>query len=176
MSTGSSRSASARRDLVLPESLRGELKIPLGLVLTGEALVLAVSPYVVVAVGDYCASDLLRRGVPVRVAVIDRKTKRRPDGLVAATPQFASLRSISVTNPPGTLAKEVWDALDQAFKSGERVLVEVIGEEDLLALPAIALAPDGTRVVYGQPDEGAVVVAVDAAVKQRVRAILDRMV
>jgi len=148
----------------------------LGPVLTGEALVRALSGHPVVAVGDYCAADLLQRGVPLRVAVIDHKTKRRKDDRVASVPQFAKLRPMAVTNPAGIIAKAAWEALDQAFKSGEGVRLEVIGEEDLLALPAIALAPDGTRVVYGQPDEGAVVVVVDAAVKRRVQAILDRMV
>ena len=47
---GSSRSASGRRDLALPDSLRGELKKPLGPVLTGKALVRAVSGHPVVAV------------------------------------------------------------------------------------------------------------------------------
>jgi len=174
---GSSRSAYAKRDLVLPESLRAELQKPLGPVLKGKTLITAVAAHPFrVAVGDYCAADLLARGVRLDVAVIDRKTQRRATAVIDATPEFARMRPVAVTNPPGTIAKEAWAVLDQAFKSGHSVRVEVIGEEDLLTLPAIALAPDGAGVVYGQPGEGAVVVAVDAAVKRRVRDFLGRMV
>ena len=179
MSTGSSRSAFARvdRDLTLPESLREDLKRPLGPVLRGAAVATAVAKHrVVIAVGDFCAADLLSRGVDVRVAVVDGKTLRRGGASVTATPGFARFRPMAVTNAPGTIARESWRALDEAFKTGDRVRLQVIGEEDLLTLPAILLAPDGACVVYGQPGEGAVVVPVGATARRRVRDLLGRMV
>jgi hypothetical protein len=128
----------------------------------------------VVAVGDYCAADLVKRGVAIRVAVIDRKTKRRASNAGVAV--LRDYHPVTLANPAGRIVKAAWTVLGEAFKSGGRVRVEVNGEEDLLALPAIALAPPGAAVVYGQPDEGAVVVAVDAAVKRRVQRFLSRMV
>ena len=53
--------------------------------------------------------------------------------------------------------------------------LEVRGEEDLLALVCIALAPDGAIVAYGQPGEGAVIVRVDPSTRGRVHDILRRM-
>ncbi len=50
----------------------------------------------------------------------------------------------------------------------------VDGEEDLVVLPAIMIAPDGASVVYGQPDEGMVHVVVDDEVRREVRALLER--
>jgi hypothetical protein len=50
--------------------------------------------------------------------------------------------------------------------------VAVKGEEDLLALPVIALAPVSALVFYGQPGEGIVVVRADAESKSRIKAIL----
>jgi len=179
MPTGSSRSAFAEffRDLRLPEAMRAELARPLGPVLTGDALIEALrgAPEII-AVGDYCTWDLLSRGVDLRMAIVDRKTKRSRDDRVALVPQFLQLKVIPVTNREGTISRESWLALDQAFKSGERVRVQVVGEEDLLTLAVIALAPEGAGVVYGQPDEGAVVVRVDPDMKARVRDILSRMV
>ena len=83
---------------------------------------------------------------------------------------------VRVVNPAGTLTRDAWVALDEAFKSASRVRIEVIGEEDLTALAAIDLAPEGTVVLYGQPDAGVVLVRADADAKARVRDILGRMV
>ena len=41
-----------------------------------------------------------------------------------------------------------------------KIVVE--GEEDLATLPAILYAPPGSVVVYGQPDEGSVLVKVNS--------------
>ena len=82
---------------------------------------------------------------------------------------------IVLENPAGMIRKEVWPVISEAFKSRERVRLEVRGEEDLLALACIALAPEGAVVAYGQPGEGAVIVRVDRAARARVHDILRRM-
>ena len=74
------------------------------------------------------------------------------------------------------IRRDAWSVISEAFKSRERVRLEVRGEEDLLALVCIALAPEGAVVAYGQPDEGAVIVRVDRGAKGRVHDILRRMV
>ena len=47
----------------------------------------------------------------------------------------------------------------------ESTIIVVDGEEDLLALPAIALAPLTSVILYGQPDEGLVIVKVDEGIR-----------
>ncbi len=80
-----------------------------------------------------------------------------------------------VENPAATLTEELLVALREAIGSvgPTRILVE--GEEDLVALPAILLVPVGGSVVYGQPDEGMVLVSVDGAIQSRIRSILEQM-
>jgi uncharacterized protein (UPF0218 family) len=51
----------------------------------------------------------------------------------------------------------------------------VEGEEDLLTLVAMAVAPLGSFVIYGQPGEGLVVVEVDDAAKNRAWCFLEGM-
>jgi hypothetical protein len=55
------------------------------------------------------------------------------------------------------------------------VTIDVDGEEDLATLPAILATPVGGSVVYGQPDEGMVLVAVTPAARREARSLLGRM-
>jgi hypothetical protein len=52
----------------------------------------------------------------------------------------------------------------------------VLGEEDLLTLPAIVEAPIISFVIYGQPEEGIVLVEVDEKKKKEIHALIDAMV
>lgn len=166
-----------RRDRRLPEAMRDEMRAPLGRLMSGAAAYRAVRGVPkVVTVGDACTGDLAKRGRIPDVAVVDYKTRRAEDAGLAAAVRSVGTKVLTARNPAATLTRELWAALDEAFKSGERVRVEVLGEEDLAALAAIVLAPEGTAVLYGQPGEGVVVVAVDAAAKAKVRDLLSRMV
>ena len=111
-----------------------------------------------------------------QIAVVDFKTKRIDEPRWHTKLKGVGDWVVVIDNPAGVIKKEVWPVISEAFKSRERVRLEVRGEEDLLALVCIALAPEGAVVAYGQPDEGAVVVRVDRASKGRVHEILRRMV
>ena len=50
----------------------------------------------------------------------------------------------------------------------------VNGEEDLLVIPVCIHAPEGARM-YGQPNEGLVVVQVDSEIKNKTKTLLDLM-
>jgi len=164
------------RDRRLPDAMREELRRPLGPVLTGDlAYESAKSALRVVTVGDACTGDLLARGRVPDVAVVDFKTKREEDAGLAARVKGAGSKVLTAVNPAAHLTRDMWVALDEAFKSGERVRIEVLGEEDLAALAAVALAPLGTAVLYGMPGEGVVFVRVDARAKARVRDLIARM-
>ena len=165
------------RNRRLPDAMRVELQHPLGPVLSGAEAFEAVREAArVVTVGDACTLDLAARGRIPDVALVDFKTKR--EEVAGAGARLAAIGDtvLRVVNPAGMLTRDAWGALDEAFKSASRVRIEVIGEEDLTALAAIDLAPEGTVILYGQPDAGVVLVRADADTKARVRDILGRMV
>jgi hypothetical protein len=129
------------------------------------------SPFVV-SVGDRVTETLGRMGRIPDVQVVDAKenrVERRP-------PDVPHSRSISVRNPPGTITEGAIEAIRKAFSGKKPARVMVEGEEDLLVIPAVILAPASATVLYGQPGVGIVVVRATAAAKARHRALLARMV
>jgi uncharacterized protein (UPF0218 family) len=51
----------------------------------------------------------------------------------------------------------------------------VDGEEDLMGFPAVLLAPNGSTVLYGQPDVGIVWIPVNDQTKKITRDLLEEM-
>lgn len=85
-----------------------------------------------------------------------------------------SSRIFFTTNRAGTIDISSWQAVSEAIKTANATIV-VKGEEDLLALGAIALAPLNSFVVYGQPRVGIVLVLVDNRIRREVDSMLDSM-
>ena len=159
----------------LPEALRGELKEPLGPVYAGAEGLLGDVTGPIVAVGDIVTHHLLEAGARPAVALVDGKTEReRVEREIRESIDGFDHR-VAVENPAATLSADLLAALSDAIDRPGSVLVRVDGEEDLAALPAIAAAPDGASVLYGQPDEGVVHVTVGDEVRDRVGSILARM-
>ena len=167
--------------LQLPDELRRELKRPLGEIYTDPAALLAaVAAHAggnasLISVGDVVTAHLVAADRQPDVAVIDGRTERQPvDSEIAATVEGLRGRQISVANPPATISEALLRALREATAADETVTVRVDGEEDLAALPAILLANTGASVVYGQPDEGMVHVAVEPSVTATARELLSQ--
>ena len=59
--------------------------------------------------------------------------------------------------------------------SAESILITVDGEEDLLVIPACIFAPENSVVMYGQPNEGLVIVTITPELRAKVQKILDAM-
>ena len=142
-----------------PDSLRDELKKPLGPLRRGEELVEEVErPGIVVTVGDVVTTFFTSHGRTPEISIIDGMTQR--EGSVAP-PSGSWDHTVEVSNPPGTLTDEIMEAIRQAAERlPQKTLIKVRGEEDLAALAAAVALPPGTRVIYGLPNEGAVVLAV----------------
>ncbi len=163
--------------LRLPESLRENLRWPMGPLVHGADVLPAVgSASPVVTVGDFCTLDLIARGRTPDVCLVDFKTRRQEDPELREAFARVHARVVRLKNAAATISSEAWTVLSEAFKSEERVRVEVQGEEDLLALVCIALAPETAAVLYGMPGQGVVVVRADQAAKVRVHDLLKRMV
>ena len=157
--------------LTLPDALRGAFKEPLGPVTTDADALLAAAGATraehdapdapLVAVGDVVTYHLREAGGTPDVALIDGRTEREAvDVAIADSLAAAEERRVHVENPPAALSEALLIALREALATAEATIIEVDGEEDLAALPAILAAPDGASVVYGQPGEGMVRVAV----------------
>lgn len=162
--------------LSLPDALRGAFKDPLGPIET-DAEVLAgdvVGP--LITVGDVVTYHFERIGHTPDVAVVDGLTERDTvEDDVARTLEASDARRREANNPAATLSESMLRTLREALEAAEPTVIDVDGEEDLVTLPAIAIAPDGASVVYGQPGEGMVHVRVDSEVRERARDLLNRM-
>jgi len=164
----------------VPPSLRGELKDPLGPIHTDAADLLAETAPPVVVVGDMVTYHLVRTGHVPDVALIDGRTERTAvDEEVGRRIDRSRFdREVTVANPAATLTAELLEALADALAraaGGTSTRISVDGEEDLATLPAVAAAPTGASVVYGQPGEGMVLVTVDRTSRGTVRDLLARM-
>ena len=159
----------------LPESLRGELKEPMGPVYTDPQALLAHVEGQLVAVGDIVTYHFERIGVSPDVAIVDGRTKRKAIEAEVRTALETSVEEISVRNPPGTLSADLLTALRDLLDSDEQSRLNVEGEEDLATLAAILVADVGASVVYGQPDEGMVHVVVTDDLKAEIANLTGRM-
>ncbi len=95
-------------------------------------------------VGDVVTANFVMRGHMPDAAAVDLKTRRKER--MEALSAFP--RVVKVRNPPGYITEEAWAAVEDALRSRGTLLV-VEGEEDMLALAFLALAPDDSAVVYG---------------------------
>jgi GTP-dependent dephospho-CoA kinase len=124
----------------------------------------------VILVGDTVSRNATQRGIRADLMIIDNLEKRSRAKTYAFTPK----RKIKTKNPAGMIEAQAREAVEQAIlASGD--LIEVEGEEDLLAVVAVQASPPGSLVVYGQPGEGIVLVRVSEAKKAEAQAILDQM-
>ena len=168
------------KTLLLTDNLRQQLKSPFGMLITGsfdectdylKSKATEVKPPRLILVGDTVSRNAMQRGLDPDVIVIDNKEMRHSSAFFI--PQ-TDRRRLNLFNAQGSIDSASWDVIDQAIKIGNSVVI-VEGEEDLLALVAISVAPEGSLVVYGQPNEGIVLVTVTSKKKREIADILARM-
>jgi len=161
----------------LPEEMRAELAKPLGRLfkpgeISGESFLAAVKKATfIVTVGDRVTETLGATGRTPEVQIVDSMENRKP----RRPPDVSFVANYVAENPPATITASAVEAIRSAVGGPKPARVLVVGEEDLLAIPAVVLAPVSSCVFYGQPGEGVVLVTADAAAKARSGAILRRM-
>ncbi len=164
---------------VLPDDLRDKLKEPLGpLVDEKELLILLEGEKYIVSVGDQVTYTLLKNNIEPVFCIVDFKIKRnRCSDEIKNTIQSFGKKMVTIENPPRCISSDLWDAIDSAYNNLEKysLRIEIKGEEDLAALPAILLAPRDVTIIYGLPNRGVVVVKAIEENKRKVKEILDKM-
>ena len=147
----------------LPENLRHQLKIPLGDLIKEEnvnkknILSKIGSESLVITVGDRTTENMINLGVMPQIQIIDGLEKRNQ----RLVPKDDTINTnLSCRNPPGEITEESIQVIKKAFSSEPPVRIIVDGEEDLLVIPACISAPENSVVMYGQPNEGLVIVII----------------
>jgi uncharacterized protein (UPF0218 family) len=135
-----------------------------------------------ITVGDTTTAKIVSYGVVPEVSVVDGFEKRS-----VASISISKLKSMmtalldkklieySCANKAGTLSLEALGVVFRALMSNAPVLIEVIGEEDLITLPLVAYAPIGSSILYGQPFQGIVVVRLDDQIQETAKHLMRRI-
>ncbi len=168
----------------LTPALRDRLKTPFGKLHRGKGeeclrgIVKGLGkPTKVISIGDVTTYYLLKAGIVPDMCIVDNLTMRLPvDHEVRKGTAHRSFKDVRVKNPPGVITRELIDAIKANMDSDKPVRIFVEGEEDLAVIPACEYAPVGSVVLYGQPDEGVVAVAVTEEKKRETLSLMEQMI
>jgi uncharacterized protein (UPF0218 family) len=164
--------------LKLPKNLRNQLKIPLGDLIKEEnvnkenILSKIGSESLVITVGDRTTENMINLGIMPQIQIIDGLEKRNK----RLVPKDDTINTnLSCKNPPSEITDESTQVIQKAFSYKLPVRIIVNGEEDLLVLPVCIFAPENSVVMYGQPNEGLVIIHITPEIRAKVQKILDAM-
>ena len=162
----------------LPDDLRDQLKTPLGNLISDndpnkENIIKKITAEsIIITVGDRTTENMLQLGLKPQIQIIDGLEKRN-QRIVPADDTINT--NLSCKNPPGEITEESMQIIQKAFSCESPVRITVDGEEDLLVLPVCIHAPKNSIVIYGQPNEGLVIVTITPEIRAKVQKILDAM-
>lgn len=159
----------------LPANLKTELREPLGKLIQDTDLAKYNRSDTWISVGDMSTVTLVKKGIPIKLAIVDYKTKREDYSRYKRILTKVGKRVIKVVNPSGVITSQLWAAIETAINSSDNVRIEVDGEEDLATLPCVHFAAPHTKIVYGLPGKGLIIVDVDDIAKKKVETILTLM-
>ena len=162
----------------LPEKLRDQLKNPLGNLIKDNdpnkknVLKKIYAESIIITVGDRTTENMAQLGLRPQIQIIDGLEKRNQLPVPA---DDAINTKLSCKNPPGEITEESMQVIQKAFSCEPPVRIIVDGEEDLLVIPVCIYAPENSVVMYGQPNEGLVIVHITPEIQAKVQKILDAM-
>ena len=160
----------------LPENLRNELKIPLGELIknndsTKSSLIKQIyAENPVVTVGDATSELLIKMGLIPFLQIVDGKEKRHERDLPISD---SVVTTMNCKNPAGEKTQQSMYTIKKSLDSKPPIRIIVDGEEDLLVMPVCLFAPENCVVMYGQPDEGLVIVEITSQIRQKVQNIVN---
>ena len=150
-----------RLDAELNKDIIAELKKPLGKLYPNfeDAIDEIKSSEFLISVGDATFSNLTKYELYPNIGIIDNLIQRKNynHDVIRAD------HILKANNPAGFITDDLWETIGQALElsnNGECYVIEVAGEEDLAVLPCILMANPETTILYGQPNEGLVLLKV----------------
>jgi uncharacterized protein (UPF0218 family) len=155
---------------ILPPDLRSSFAKPLGTLFPGlpeKSLPLAIDwisqifPNIfqnppnlnrlkLICVGDVISKAMIEHSLLhyyVKMCFVDELTQRGEKIAWGDT----TYSQLEITNPRGAISSEVFTFIQTHINDSKQYLVKIIGEEDLLVLPAVLESDSTTLVFYGQP-------------------------
>jgi len=170
-----------KKKLILPESLKEELRKPLGKVFYDTSdlvnFINEKKPEFIFSVGDIVSYHLMKNKINPLFLIFDFKTKRgEVDEKVKKV--IGSNFSNKIVNQPGTISKEAFIKIKNCVKKiltkKQKQTIFVNGEEDLLALPVILFSPLNSLILYGHWQLGVVGLVSDERMKKKVIGLLKK--
>jgi hypothetical protein len=162
----------------LPDSLRDQLKIPLGqLIPENQVNKSNIQKHIsenlyLITVGDRTTEKMIDFGLIPSLQIIDNQEKRIQREPAKHDSRYTEL---VCNNPAAEITSQSIDTIKKAFVSKTPVRLVVTGEEDLLVIPACIHAPENSLVMYGQPNEGLVIVKITPEIRNKTQRLLDLM-
>ena len=161
----------------LPDSKRDSFKNPLGVLLPeSQADKAGIEQYLqddsyIITVGDRTTEKLVNFGIIPSLQIIDGIEKREKRESI----KLEGTVELTVDNPPAEITDSAIEVIKKVFSMAGKVRIMVSGEEDLLVLPVCVYAPENSVVMYGQPNQGLVIVKVTPEIRNKAQKLLDLM-
>ena len=161
----------------LPDSLREQLKIPLGLLLPiGQDNKVNIQKHLsddsyIITVGDRTTEKMIEYGIIPSLQIIDGFEKRQKREF----PKLGTAFELKIDNPAAEITLKSIQIIKKAFEMTSPIRLTVNGEEDLLVLPVCIHAPKNSVVLYGQPHKGLVLVKITTEIRNKAQTLLDMM-
>ena len=160
--------------LILQKELRKRFKKPLGELYSSlNDIKDSLSQYeYIISVGDVTTNNLIESQIFPNLGIIDNRIQR---GDSTKEIKYNAIL-LNAKNPAGTITDDLWETINYAISSiknsKNNYLIVVKGEEDLAVLPCILMAPKNTVIMYGQPNEGLVVLNAET-VKEKAKKLIN---
>ncbi|MCE4600644.1 MAG: DUF359 domain-containing protein [Desulfurococcales archaeon] len=153
---------------ILPADARRDFSRPRGLVYRGDLVELLEDAHEPL----YCIGDVVSRYCAVTrkkhvVLVVDGKTRRMVE---VRDVMYEGYTQIRISNPPGTVTLKSIQTICRLARNPGKWVINVDGEEDMLALPALACLQKEGTVVYGVPGIGATIINVTLPIGREAQA------
>jgi len=178
----------SKEKYILPETLRGELRKPLGRIISSFSTLSRREieninkrgrdrgHYYQCTVGDMVTGELQKRGIVPCISILDGLTQRKAlNNEIMET--LLDKERYNAENEKGTIQKSACLGVQKLFEIGHLKATKQLlirGEEDLLTLVVVLFAPLGATIWYGQQGVGAVCIHVTEKKKEKVYNLLKK--
>lgn len=130
-------------------------------------------------IGDIVSETFLKHSWPVSLYAFDQKTLRQDYASASLQNLMDNTPVTVITNPAGQITKELAAWLSSycdtlSAQQASTTVLNIEGEEDLVTVATVLLAPLGARVYYGQPNQGMVELQVTETLKEKFKDALEQ--